>query len=211
MAEAYNDIMNRIELTAEARARILGNLRNMDLSETQGTVVRFPQRKRYAALAACLAGALLAAVALPRLRNTTEPPDDGPDNVEIANGIVDLDSAETLSGALGFDMPEPRDLPFEVLETSYASYWGELGQITYTGAEQSATFRAARGNEDISGDYNIYADIREMTTDVLSATLKGNNGRYSLAVWQDGGCSFALSFEQSVTEQEMTDTIRSVG
>ena len=118
LAEKYNEAMNKIELSAEARQRLLGNIQKMDLdAPRRGKVIQFPQWKRWAAMAACAVVVLLAAVALnPR---TNIDPNEQQGSVQIANGIVEYATSQELSDSLGFPMPELTELPFSVTETTY--------------------------------------------------------------------------------------------
>ena len=65
----YDEVMEKLEVTPEMRARILQNV------ETQMTEPRKkPNRlRRFAALAACLAVLLVGAVALPKLISSPAP------------------------------------------------------------------------------------------------------------------------------------------
>ena len=65
-------------------------------------------------------------------------------------------------------------------------------------------------NEDISGDYSEYASIKNYTLHGYDITIKGNNGRYNLAVWQADGFSYAVHFAEAISEQEMLTTIESL-
>ena len=209
MAEKYNEAMNKIELSVEARARILGNIQKMELdAPKRGKVVQFLQWKRWAAMAACAAVVLLAAVALNPRGNID--PDDQIGSVEIANGIVEYASAQELSASLGFSMPELSELPFSVTEAAYANYWGDLGQITYTGAEQRVTFRMQPGDVDISGDYNAYAEVKTVPVGGCDVTFKGNGGAISTAIWTSNGYSYAVSADVPMSADAMTALIAQV-
>lgn len=209
LAEKYNEAMNKIELSAEARARILGNIQKMDLDAPRhGKVIQFPQWKRWAAMAACAAVVLLAAVALNPRGNTD--PNEQQGGVAIANGIVEYASVRELSESLGFTMPELTDLPFSVAETVYANYWGDMGQISYADAEQRITLRMQPGNEDISGDFNNYTEIKSVTINGCEVTLKGNGGTVNTAIWTRDGYSYAVSADVPLSAEAMSALIAHV-
>lgn len=202
LAEKYNEAMNRLALSDEARQRILGNIQEMDLNVSKRSkVVEFPQWRRYAAIAACAAVVLLAAVTLNPRANTE--PDEQLGSVTVTNGIVELADAQELSEALGFPVPELSGLPFPVTETTYASYWGELAQISYAGEEQTVTLRVQPGNEDVSGDYNNYAEVSTVAINGCDVTLKGAGGTVSTAIWIDGGYSFAITADVPISADAM--------
>ena len=209
LAEKYNEAMNKIELSAEARQRILGNIQEMDLDEPKrGKVVPFPQWRRWAAVAACAAVVLLAAVTLQNPSMNTEPDEQG--GVTVANGIVEAADAQALSKAVGFPVPELTGLPFPVKDTTYASYWGDLAQISYVGEEQTITLRVQAGSEDVSGDYNNYAEISTVTINGCDVTFKGNDGTVSTAIWTNGGYSYAVSTDVPMSVEAMTALITTI-
>lgn len=118
MNRKYNEAMEHIEVTPEMRSRILDNIENMDFAEKKrAEIVRFPNIKRYATLAACLAVMLVGTLALPNLLDiSNEPP------VIENNDIVEVSSAEELSKTVGFEVSEPGNLPFEPESVVYTAY-----------------------------------------------------------------------------------------
>lgn len=210
LAETYNEIMNRVELSEEARQRILGNLQYAKPQQkTTGKVISFTRWKRWGAAAACAAVALLAAVTLQNPHNAVMPgAQQGA--VTIANGIVEQADAQELSKTLGFPVPEPTALPFSVTERSYASYWGEMAQIEYRGADQAVTFRVQPGSEDISGDYNAYAEVNTVSVNGCAVTFKGNGGFVSTAIWTNNGYAYAVSADVPLSAAEMAALVASV-
>ena len=93
----------------------------------------------------------------------------------------------------GFPAAEAADLPFNVEETTYTSYWGELAEICYAGGGQIADLRTSAGTEDNSGDYTDYPAVTELTVGTVTAELRGEAAeRYTLAVWTDGQYAYSL-------------------
>lgn len=177
----YDELMDKIEVTDAMRARIL---RNVSAAAPKKTPVR-----RYALLAACLAVVLLGAVCVPKLM---DPAPQG-EQVAIANGMIEVADAAALADALGFPAAEAAELPFDVEETTYTSYWGELAEIRYAGGAQIADLRTSAGTEDNSGDYTDYPDVTELTVGTVTAELRGEAAeRYTLAVWTDGQYAYSL-------------------
>lgn len=58
--------------------------------------------------------------------------------------------------------------------------------------DPSLYIRKGAGNEDISGDYNEYSETNTLSVDGLSVTVKGDDGKISVAIWTDGDYSFAI-------------------
>lgn len=130
----------------------------------------------------------------------------------IGNGMVEVDSLKELSQALGFSVPEIKNIPFEVTGTVYTNGWNEFAQVEYQGKsqEEAVLFRKARGTDDISGDYNVYSDVKEVTVNNMAVTLKGENGTYSLAIWQQDGFAYSLSYEPGGSEDAFAMMIESI-
>lgn len=187
LARAYDEIMKKIEVTPEMRRRVLERIAREDTVSSK--VVRSSAWRKYLPVAACFVLLLVGAAVLPRLLERPEPE---PPVLTVPN-IVEAGSLEELSELVGFEVTADFSLPFEIEKTAYRSYWNEMAEIEYSGAEHTATYRQSQGTEDNSGDYNIYSDTAEITVNDRSAVLKGTNGIYVLAVWTDGTCSYSMS------------------
>jgi hypothetical protein len=115
LGEKYREAMDRIAVTEAMRGRILEKLRRTETA-AEKKVVPFPRRRRYWALAACLAllvtGALVLPHALPRPQ--TNPAGSGePPCAQNANSIVEYPSAQALFPGCGLPGggPDPSALP----------------------------------------------------------------------------------------------------
>lgn len=214
MKRAYDEIMDRIQVTDEMHERILASLQTADLKKT-GSKRRGPASgrisayKKYLSAAACIlilaAGAVLL-LNLFRAKKGEEPP-------LLQNPVSDIEevgSAEELSRQTGFEVEELSSLPFEVTETTYTVYWQTLAQIRYTGEGQSAVYRKSSGSGDNSGDYNVYDTVAQKEIRSKQVTLKGNGGTYSLALWTDGEYAYSLRFDSGVSEEALLQIITGV-
>lgn len=202
----YNEAMEHIEVTPEMRSRILNNIENIDFAEKKRTkIVRFPNIKRFATLAACLAVMLVGALTLPNLLDiSNEPP------VIENNDIVEVSSVEELSKTVGFEVSEPGNLPFESESVVYTAYWAEMAEIIYTNDEQTAAFRKGIGSDDVSGDYNSYELTSKISVNDINATLKGNGETYTLAIWTDGEFAYSLSLSEGVGDAEWIEMLQTI-
>lgn len=182
----YDEVMEKLEVTPEMRARILQNV------ETQmAEPCKKPNRlRRFAALAACLAVLLVGAMALPKFISSPVPEES---ETMIANGMVEVISKEELSEAVGFPVKSAQSLPFFPQSIYYTSYWGEMAQIDYANGGSMACFRQSLGEEDNSGDWSEYPAQKSLTVNGCAVTLKGEADSYTLAIWQDGTYSYSLS------------------
>ena len=201
MKRSYEDIMERVVVTDEMKTRILDRIQSESF-ETSPTpkVVPFRKYKRFASLAACFAilvvGVWSAAKLIPPIEEA--PPGSG---VQAVPDMVEASSAEELSELVGFEVGDIQGLPFEPTEAIYMSYWSEMAEIRYRNDEAEAVFRKSAGTEDISGDFNSYDTIQELTVGDITVTLKGNSGIYMLAIWFQDGFSYSLSISSGAAEE----------
>ena len=171
----YDEVMEKLEVTPEMRARIL---RNVEAQAAQPR--KKPNRlRRFAALAACLAVLLVGAMALPKFISSPVP--------------VEVTSKEELSEAVGFPVKSAQSLPFFPQSIYYTSYWGEMAQIDYANGGSTACFRQSLGEEDNSGDWSEYPAQKSLTVNGCAVTLKGERDSYTLGIWSDGTYSYSLS------------------
>lgn len=194
----YRELMEQVNLTPEARERILTNVQQADLSPQAEKVVPFPRRRqtwrRWSSLAACLVVVVAVLVAVPLLR---EQPDTAPP-VQVLPPFRQVDSLDALSEAVGFPVTEVSKLPFDPVSTTYTAYDEGLAEITYTGSGgQTATYRQSCETEDNSGDYNFYPDTQTLPDQ--NATLKGQDGLYTLALWTDGTYAYSLRLSSGLS------------
>ena len=182
----YDEVMEKLEVTPEMRARILQNV------ETQmAEPCKKPNRlRRFAALAACLAVLLMGAMALPKFISSPVPEES---ETMVANGMVEVTSKEELSEAVGFPVKSAQSLPFFPQSIYYTSYWGEMAQIDYANGGSTACFRQSLGEEDNSGDWSEYPAQKSLTVNGCAVTLKGERDSYTLGIWSDGTYSYSLS------------------
>lgn len=194
----YRELMEQVNLTPEARERILTNVQQADLSPQPEKVVPFPRRRqtwrRWASLAACLVVVVAVLVAVPLLR---EQPDTAPP-VQVLPPFRQVDSLDALSEAVGFPVTEVSKLPFDPVSTTYTAYDEGLAEITYTGHDgQTATYRQSLGTADNSGDYTLYKDTQVIPEN--NATLKGQDQSYTLAFWTDGTYAYSLRLSSALS------------
>ena len=201
MKKSYEKIMERVVVTDEMKTRILDRIQSESFETSSAPkVVPFQKYKRFASLAACFAILIVGVWSAARLTAPVEeaPPDSG---VQVVPDMVEASSAEELSELVGFEVGDIQGLPFEPTETVYTAYWGEMAEIRYRSDTAEAVFRKSAGTEDISGDFNTYDTVQELTAGDITATLKGNSGIYMLAIWSKDGFSYSLSISSGAAEE----------
>lgn len=205
MKNRYGKVMNHIEVTTDMRDRILNNINRLDLNQIPDKIMPFPNYKKYLSIAACFVILLVGSFLVQNRINWTREPTQ-----QAIPDIVEYHSANELSKAVGFTVKEIQNIPFEVETVQYTAYWKELAEIRSIGRNNTLVFRMAARSEDVSGDYSVYTDIKNITVNGTLFTLKGDASKYKIAVWQAEGYSYSVQFTEAVSEQEMIITLQNV-
>ena len=92
-----------------------------------------------------------------------------------------------------------RNLGTEMLEVIY-----------YDGDAEVARVRKGTGEDDISGDYNVYEIEEAVDVTGTQVTLKGSADGYALAVWNEGGYAYAVSVTKKITKDEILRIVEEI-
>ncbi len=146
---------------------------------------------------------------------------------QIANPVVEYDSLAAAEKAAGFSFTVPEGVVID--EADYAQYYysvisGDPLEVRYgTSGDEVCYMRKAAaqaGVEDISGDYNVYDDVK--TEDIVledgrtaEVTLKGKDGSFYLATWQlkgtedNGVWNYAIG-TRALSEGDLLELVKMV-
>lgn len=199
----YKELMDHVTVTEEMRERILDSMEEKIQLRRKRKRLYFQGAMTAAAMVALVAGAGLYMFKMPA---------HGRAPVQMEEAIPDIkevSSVREMSELLGFTVPEPI-MPFDVETTTYLVNWGELGEIDYEGKDQSAYFRISREEGDNSGDYNEYENVTTEKIDSITITLKGNQDKWNLAIWQDGEYSCSLGFSEGIAKDQILEVINGI-
>lgn len=129
--------------------------------------------------------------------------------IGMPSPIVDYATLEEAEQAAGFEITVPDSIDgYDTI--SYSVISDELIQVIYSSDDASITIRKASTSvgEDISGDYNVYAEEQTQEMDGKQVTLRGDNDYAALAIWTDGDYSYSvMSSEGAVFSAEEIGTI----
>lgn len=121
------------------------------------------------------------------------------EQAQLPNPMVAWDTLEEAEEAVGFALPDWKGLEGREIQEVFV-IGGELLEVRY---EDGLTCRMARGTQDVSGDYQVYAEETTRTVDGRDVTLKGEDGTVSLAVWNDGTYTWSLSWAEGVAPETL--------
>lgn len=140
----------------------------------------------------------------------TKSADQG-DSTQIANPFVDCQDLDAAAKQAGFSFSVPASIQ-GYTKSLIQAVPGDMIQVFYDGKDGSELLlRKAVGTDDVSGDYNVYADVQSLPFSQGTATLKGDGGRYVLAVWTQDGASFALALSEGVPGEDWGAILDGIG
>lgn len=134
------------------------------------------------------------------------------DTSQIPNpwtGCTTLADAAALTG-YDFTVPDSvdgyPDVTIAVLESE------QLTEVQYSSGNARLCLRKAPGSDDISGDFNQYAESNAVDVDGRSVNLQGNDGQVQLATWLDGDYTYSIGIYREdgtgLTADEMTGLVK---
>lgn len=138
-------------------------------------------------------------------------PAEDPGQEQVTNPFVTYQSLEEAQEAAGFTLSVPES--FEGAgRREIAVIDGRIIDVTYLDGEDNRvlTIRKGTGEEDISGDYNEYPQEDVTELEGLSVTVRGDGKRIFLALWQEGGYSYAVSFDKGGTQDQLKEIMKTV-
>ena len=85
-----------------------------------------------------------------------------------------------------------------------------LEVIYQSGEDETARIRKAPGTEDISGDFNEYAQTDKVVIGGAEVTMRGSNDMVCLATWTVDGYTYAVSVANGVSSDGMAALISEI-
>ena len=127
--------------------------------------------------------------------------------------VEEVGSMQQATELTGFDMRVPEGkAPYT--EKTISVIGEDMIEVAYFKEEPFAvgySIRKARAEGDISGDYTEYTESKEVDSEGRKVTLKGEAGRYSVALWEENGFSYAVKAqEKPMMEEEILEIVKAV-
>ena len=113
-----------------------------------------------------------------------------------------MESLADAEKAVGFTL----SLPGSVTPENIIVINGAVLEVNFDGGY----IRKAKGNEDISGDYNSYETTQTKAADGKEVTLKGNGGKIMLAIWTAGDYTYCAGVADGETEAGMLALVNEI-
>ncbi len=114
--------------------------------------------------------------------------------------IITYTSIEDLSNAVGYLVKQVHDLPFDVISISYTSFGDAYAEVKYNGDCMKAIFSMNPFVDFSCTDSSNYSLVEMITINGNEVTIKGNNQKFNIAVWESDGFCFAMYFSESISK-----------
>ena len=130
----------------------------------------------------------------------------GEESTGIPNPFVDYETMAQAADKCGFSLSLPQQLDVYSDRTIQVADNGML-QVIADCENDSVLVRKAPGSDDISGDYNEYAEVKTEQINGAEVTLKGSGGLVYTCVWTTGGYSYSISVDGGLPAETMAEII----
>lgn len=143
--------------------------------------------------------------------DTDTSTDTGDGNAQIANPYVDCETLEEAGELAGFDISVPEEIDGGYAQSTIQAIENEMIQVVYTTeAGDEITLRKGLGTEDISGDYNEYAEENTLEVDGVSVATRGAEGTVNAATWSDGTYAFSITASAGLSSESVSALVSSM-
>lgn len=133
----------------------------------------------------------------------------GSDQTQIPNPFVEYGTLADAEKAAGFTFKVPEQI--NGCKQSYISVMdGKMQQVVYEKGESQVTLRKMAGTDDISGVYIDYAKKDQVAIGGHQTELRGDGTSVFVAVWNNGGYTYAVYADAGVTAAQMTAIVESI-
>lgn len=133
----------------------------------------------------------------------------GSDQTQIPNPFVAYGTLADAEKAAGFTFKVPEQI--NGCKQSYISVMdGKMQQVVYENGESQVTLRKMAGTDDISGVYIDYAKKDQVAIGGHQTELRGDGTSVFVAVWNNGGYTYAVYADAGVTAAQMTAIVESI-
>ena len=129
--------------------------------------------------------------------------------VQIPNPFTNHATLTDAAKTAGFELTVPEKVN-GTARRDIQTMEGGMIQVFYGDEENEVCIRKAFGSEDISGDYNSYAQITTVNADGTNVTMKGEKNLVYLAIWTGGGYTYSISIQAGMSSADMAALVQSV-
>lgn len=113
------------------------------------------------------------------------------DGTKLNSPFTECQTLEEAAGLAGFEITVP-DTVSDYETRIIRAMADNMIEIIYEKEEDEVRIRKGAGSQNVSGDYNAYAESETVSVGDREVTLQGNDGTVTLATWEKGGYSYSV-------------------
>ncbi|MGI6029119.1 MAG: hypothetical protein ACOX81_06895 [Candidatus Heteroscillospira sp.] len=136
--------------------------------------------------------------------------DSTPDPVQPPSNYIDCGTLEEAIETSGIEIAVPEAISGYDDCIFRANKTDGMIEVIFQNADNEIRFRKGLGDDDISGNYNAFAEKSDVETDGITIQLKGADGKVNLATWSADGYSYSIDSTEAMDKITMTDLIKTV-
>ncbi len=129
--------------------------------------------------------------------------------VQIPNPFTEYETVAEAQKALSFQAAVPSYVPAGYELSSVSVMSNDFLQLMYQKGEQEITYRTAKGTDDVSGDYNVYQNVKTVQVGTVQVTLREGE-ESSGAIWTDGTNTFSLFARPGISGDDLLKIMKSL-
>ena len=133
----------------------------------------------------------------------TPPAIGGKTGVQIPNPFIDCEDLASAEELATFEIT----LPNNYEPTTIRVMENEMIEVISIIDENEICFRKAVGSENISGDFNEYNEINELSVDDKTVTTKGNDGNINTTTWTHSDYSFSIGSSDGLSQDKIIEMV----
>lgn len=203
----YNDIMNNITVDDNMKNRILSNITIVEKVDKPNHPKGRKKKSLIISFASCFVLIFICAATFMQNIKDISPNDF---NTLNTNPIIEYDSLEALESELNIDITLPTST-FKARKIQYFVIQNKVAQIKLINDNTILTYRVAVSKTtDISGDYNNYTNIKEVTINKQPLTLKGYDNKYNLLLWNKDDFAHSIQINPSIEEELLLNIYKDI-
>lgn len=131
------------------------------------------------------------------------------ETVQIPSPFTDHATLADAAKAVGFELAAPETVNGNS-RRGIQTIDGEMIQAFYGDKDREVCIRKAPGTEDISGDFNQYAERSTETVGDVEVTMKGSDGQVCLATWTKDGYTYSIVVYTGISGDDMVELVAGV-
>lgn len=221
MSDLYKEIMEQVKVTEEMRNRILKNIDEADYTKAKRKVIRFNASVWIKTVAAACIVMLVGAMFITESKKGKVPDktpqkvtsEQGslPNDVLVGTNIMEYETVKELSEAAGFGIEDISCEIFNVVKKSYILNPDGIAEIDYQGKKQTMIFSKSKGKIDKNDDYlSCEKTEKRQFGRWKNVTVKEDNNKVYLAVWNDGKYSYSLEFTEGISTNALEKVMKKI-